>query len=979
MEQVYLGFFSSLFNKIYKSILEPIIKFLTGILTQVFTWVFDNILKPLLIEIIIPIAKEIIDILLEILSDILYAIYVKMLQVIDTAQMLFNVFGGVEQIEYNGSKYNILELFFRMEEVQSALWVLVMMSFVLLIGCAIAATIRSMGDLDGQKPVMKVLHSTGQGFFRLISIPLMSFMLIILTGTILSSVYTAVTSASGGSKNNTTVARTLFVISTFNAANDEKYNMSTADSSTSVGVTDELRYKYYHTGEKSISYTETYTVERDFKLSKINYIVGFGAGIFLLYILVAGVFKFLNRLFNVLILVLCAPMFAATQPLDDGEKYKSWKDMFIGQLFSGFGGIIAMQVYLMVMPIVLNGDVKFGLSAEGEFVIRVLFLLGGAYAIKDAGGVITGLVNSTAASMESQQDMAFFGALKTTYNAGKSLKQMGEKIAASAAKSKKGSGASAPAGGGKSGEDQKFGGAKGGATGKESDAENKFSSSQKPSNSWANLASAGNFRKDANSGKILGGPLDNIGAGNGEGKPSADKLEPANGKEEDKEPGANGAKAFGEGAVNNPAAKNGAGKAAFSHNNAGAEAGNDGNNAGAQAGNDGNNGMKVSAVGGSASKGKGGAIINQDAPADMKPSAPGQDNPEQEQEEQEDQQQNANGKGGKKKKKPGIRKSFLGGIFTVGTDSKGKSRIGVNFGKYFQFGMQKDGSYKTNIFGISTAYGVNGKITNWEAFGVKARYDQEGKLDKVKVPFLRFKATTDENGNRVMKLSKVKIAKGYACKRAETVTKDENGNVLSRKLGSMYCSDCSAIGMKKRFDQQTGQVETLSLLGLHNKRVVDEKGNVSYVKDYRNFLGSQSVYDRDNKGNYHVVARKGFLSDKSYALNKETGERTLTKVTSFGGRNLYENDLGDYADNANVTRYDLTPEGVNIRRGSVVPKDDPNVNNGSNSNNTGNNTGNNIGNNTGNNIGNNTGNNTGNNISNNVSNNIGNKKNNKKT
>ncbi|MCR5637777.1 MAG: hypothetical protein K6F97_02945, partial [Lachnospiraceae bacterium] len=941
MEQVYLGFFSSLFNKIYKSILEPIIKFLTGILNTVFTWVFDSILKPLLIEILIPLFKELINLIMEILSGIIYALYVKLLQLIDTTQTLFNVFGGAEQIEYKGDKYNILELFFRMDFVQKAVWALIAMAFVLLLGCAIVAVVRSAGDLDGQKPVMKVLHSTGQGFFRLISIPLVCFFLIMLSSTILSSVYTAVTSAQGGS-NNTTVARTLFVISTFDAANDPKYNMSSAEDPSSVGVMDELRNKYYHTGEKSVSYADEDAVERDFKYSKINYIVGFGAGIFLLYILASGVFKFLNRLFNVLILFLCAPIFAATQPIDDGEKYQGWKDMFIGQLFSGFGAIIAMQIYLMVMPIILNGGVSFGLSTEGDFVIRILFLLGGAYAIKDAGGVITGLINSTAASMETHQDVAFMGALKSAYSAAATVNKFrkdlnqANKVSQQTPTAKGGEGGE---GGGKSGDDQKFGGKSGANAGKEGDANNKFNSNQKPSTSSANLASAAKMDNEANAGKggegaekpgegaakagALGaagkaaaGKLGAAGAGGaaGEGGQNAAGEGAEGGEGEEKE----GAKA-GADAKAGALGKKAAGAAAAMAAGAGAgKAGEGGEAAGAGAEGGAKDGAKAGAgaAGGEAgSKGSGGAAgkLDDGAAGDNKPAASGAEGSDDAEDQEEGEQQDANGAGGKKKskkKKPGVRKSFLGGLITVGVDANGKTRRGLNLGKNFQFGMQKDGTYKTSIFGISATYGVNGKIANWSAFGVKARYDKDGKLDKVKVPFFRFKATTDENGKRIMKLSKVRISKGFKYKRAETVTKDKKGNVISRKLGNMYCSDLSAIGLKRQFDQETGNIERLSLLGLHNKRLVDKEGKVSYIKDYRNFLWTKSVYDRDKQGNYHVVARRGFTSDRSYALNKETGEKILTKMTSFGGKNLYEHDLGSDADN--LTRYDLTSKGVKI-------------------------------------------------------------------
>jgi hypothetical protein len=220
-------------------------------------------------------------------------------------------------------------------------------------------------------------------------------------------------------------------------------------------------------------------------------------------------------------------------------------------------------------------------------------------------------------------------------------------------------------------------------------------------------------------------------------------------------------------------------------------------------------------------------------------------------------------------------------MFVKGKGNDGKEHWGFNLGSKFNFGLKGDGSVSGNVFGVSWKKG------------------KDGKVDKVSIPFIRLK----RGANGKMSVSKVKLSKGFQFRRAETVDKDGK-----RTLGGMYCSDLSAIGMKRRFDADTGKVETQSVLGLHYAKTKNDKGEAEYVKTHWNFLGSTSVYDRDKQGKYHVVARKGFTSNRVYKLDKETGKRSIRAVKSFGGRSLYEDmeddddddDSGETTDNNNT-------------------------------------------------------------------------------
>ena len=320
MLTVHMGLFSSLFKKIYNAIIQPVVDFFGGLLNSVFTWVFDNILKPLLVEVLFPLFKGLLEMIYEIIAGILYDILATLLKVVDMVQTVFNVFAGIDTVTYKDDQYYLIDLLFSNHNVQYSMLIIASISVVLLMAFSIMAVLRSISDLSGEmkNPVGKVLRLTGSGFLKIMMVPLVCLLLIRLSGVILQSVYTGINTVmnesadSDGGKGNsqTTLGRTIFCITTLDAAKTATYN--TSSNPDGAGIHDGLRAAYYYSdynGQKK-DFGNSSTVEADFKFSKMNFIVGFGVGILFLYIMASCSFKFINRIFNVMILYIISPFYA---------------------------------------------------------------------------------------------------------------------------------------------------------------------------------------------------------------------------------------------------------------------------------------------------------------------------------------------------------------------------------------------------------------------------------------------------------------------------------------------------------------------------------------------------------------------------------------------------------------------------------------------------------------------------------------------
>ncbi len=399
-EVVYLGLFSTIFNWVFDKILSPVIKFLSSLLEKVLSWLFDNVLEPLLVTVLYPMFKSLLDMVVKMLGEVFYGLLADFLKIIDAMQEAFNIFAGIQEVTYdNRLKAPLLEILFRMNAVQRSVLVITAIGFALTMLFAILAVVRSTFDMEqeNRRPVSKVLAATFKAMTKMFLIPMVSLFAIAMAGTILSSINYVM----GGTE--TTLSRIVFVTASLDAAKNSEYNISTQSAkqtqTVDVGINDEIRHPFY-TGEKD--YADKKEVETYFDFGSFDYLLGFAGCIFLAVVLFIGMLIFINRLFEVLLLFIVSPFFASIQPLDDGEKFKAWQDMFVGKLFGGYGLVVAMQLYMILVPVVMGGKISFGEgSAEANYLIKFIFLLGGAWATIKTGPVITQLLSFQAGAQEA--------------------------------------------------------------------------------------------------------------------------------------------------------------------------------------------------------------------------------------------------------------------------------------------------------------------------------------------------------------------------------------------------------------------------------------------------------------------------------------------------------------------------------------------------------------------------------------------------
>lgn len=404
------------------------------ILNEVMSKIFDEILRPVLETFLEDILNLLIDAVKKMFASLLYWLYTSLLKCIDFFVKIFDFFSGSEDVIYRTSgsmeRQSVLELFFKVGGIQKAFLIITCLAVGLSFIFTIYAVAKSISDmaLEDKNPIGKVLGNALKCCFTFMLVPFLCIFALRISTIVLDGIDTALSaqmqSAAPQAGNDVSLATILWLSSSMDAAKDDHYNIS--NGSGMANFWDSIRIGFYH-GTNSWAYGEK-AVEANFDYDKFSYGIGFVSCIFLIVMLMMSILLFIRRIFEIVILYLTSPLFVSTMPLDGGQMFGRWRDMFIAKFFSAFGCVFSIRLYVMFVPLFANGTINlYPKNAEISYFLLVIFLMGGAYAIYKSHHILLMLLHSDAAEAATQSAGAVLQAAKTAYGLTGTMKKSAKK------------------------------------------------------------------------------------------------------------------------------------------------------------------------------------------------------------------------------------------------------------------------------------------------------------------------------------------------------------------------------------------------------------------------------------------------------------------------------------------------------------------------------------------------------------------------
>lgn len=386
-----------------------------------------------------------------------------LLRIVDVFQDLFDVFAGTDTVKYQGDEMYLLDVFLTNDVVKRALLVVTFIGVAICFIFTIYSVAKSMGSyvLEHKRPVTEILKTAMKSCISFMIVPVIIYFGSQLSSAILISTENAILGITG-SDQAPRLSTILFLTGTF--GDDDEQN-----ASFTTGVRAE-----YFTGvdgkgaEKSIynigdinadfcmypkldldnikdvfqSQAEDYDVagkavdeikgngssdEDTFSLDELkkdtktfsnffentyNYLLVYIASIGVILILLCSMFVFIRKIIDILILYVTSPLFVASMPLDGGNIFRKWRQLFIGKMFSGFGIVISMNLVMIFIPMIMSSSFQFSDVIALDLTMKIVFVVGCMYAAWKSNTTILEVINPEVAAADRASAAVMAGMVK---------------------------------------------------------------------------------------------------------------------------------------------------------------------------------------------------------------------------------------------------------------------------------------------------------------------------------------------------------------------------------------------------------------------------------------------------------------------------------------------------------------------------------------------------------------------------------------
>ena len=327
------------------------------------------------------ILEDLLQGLLELICSLFYGMFSGICLLIDFIKTIFYKLCGIETVEIEGEQGDLLSNLLESDIIKRVFLTIFIIGFILLIMFTIIAIIKS--NYQEKQNWKTVLSKTGQAFFIMLLIPFTVLVGVMLTNTIMSSINQAM-NVYPSSGQGTIGGQFLITI-----GHDAYKGLIDQSQAEAMFVSGELNY------------AKLSVVKQYYDITELNYVIGLLGSLVMLVMFVISAITFVQRIFDIVLLYIISPVSISTIPLDEGNRFKVWKDMLISKILSAYGIILVMNLFFLIIPQVYQ--IKFFDNSFQNGVVYILFLIGGSFAVTKASRVISQLTGAPATGGEMAQ------------------------------------------------------------------------------------------------------------------------------------------------------------------------------------------------------------------------------------------------------------------------------------------------------------------------------------------------------------------------------------------------------------------------------------------------------------------------------------------------------------------------------------------------------------------------------------------------
>ncbi len=289
---------------------------------------------------------------------------------------------GIENISVDGDETDFLTYLIRSESVGRVFAVSAVLGLIVLVFFTIIAIIRLIAKEKPDMTPAQICVKAFKSVLTFLFIPAIMVIAVWVANVFMQALYQATLNGSSSIGG--------FMFTAF--ADGAWYNASDASQFL----------------DGTLNYLDTSVVRTYLDLENFDFFASWIAGALVLWNIAWALLVFVDRAISIVILYIVSPFSVASSVLDDGSHYKLWREQMLTKFFVGFGTILAINIYCLIILLVMNSSLQFFANSFLNNLCKILFIIGGSLTMKKAMALVGNLVSSGGGSNELR-DSAFAG------------------------------------------------------------------------------------------------------------------------------------------------------------------------------------------------------------------------------------------------------------------------------------------------------------------------------------------------------------------------------------------------------------------------------------------------------------------------------------------------------------------------------------------------------------------------------------------
>lgn len=348
--------------------------------------------------------------------EILYMVSKTLFRVIDGLVLCANKLCGIDLVSFDGEETDLLTFLFFSDEIGFAFKISALLATILICVFTVFMILRSIAKDKAEGTPTQIAIKAFKTLLMFFFVPLVMVAFMTIGNAFVKALYAATMQSSA-------------LPGTF------LFGLFAEDG----GMTTQY-VEFFKSGD--LDYYDTSKVSQYMDLSNFPFIFSWLAGGVVLFGVGSAMLIFVDRVISLVILYIASPISISTSMLDDGARFKLWRDQFLAKFIMGYGMILAINIYALVCGIVMQPGFEFFSGGPEDatknaflnMIMKLLLVGGGALTMQKSMALVGNLTSSGAGSNELRDSLSAGAMAKMAGGAAFKAAKLGGKIAGGALK-----------------------------------------------------------------------------------------------------------------------------------------------------------------------------------------------------------------------------------------------------------------------------------------------------------------------------------------------------------------------------------------------------------------------------------------------------------------------------------------------------------------------------------------------------------------